>query len=405
MPAGFPSLDFHEFHRRDLPERLARGHGALAAPAAQPLGSLAFRLGDGGSYTYVPEGDGIRIDAGEERATTVVELEQRFWEGLVHDLESAPGLLYGGHAKGLRGDMMDFVRWEPALRAMYRGRPVYDPAAVDLTGRDGAPLDLGRSFALDDDLDAMADFLRVTGFVRVRTVFSSDEVEAMLEDAEILRAAAVEDDQKSWWARHESGRSVVCRVLGAGRRERLGALQSDPRMERLMKLPDGDLVLRAKSPTEGVSVLWKQPGIVEGLGDLPWHRDCGMGGHAVMCPTVVMSIHLGPASPESGDLRFLPGSWRCSVGFAEGDDPHAAHGVSCGALPGDVTLHYGDAVHGAPPPTGRTGPFRTTLLLGLGRPEAAHHRGEAHYNDALFQGDNKIPSMREMARRSGEAEA
>jgi len=74
MPAGFPSLDFHEFHRRDLPERLARGHGALAAPAAQPLGSLAFRLGDGGSYTYVPPDAGdLRENATETFTYTVVD--------------------------------------------------------------------------------------------------------------------------------------------------------------------------------------------------------------------------------------------------------------------------------------------------------------------------------------------
>lgn len=44
-PAG--PLDFHRFHREELPALLAAGRGALAAPAAQRLGGIAFRLPDG----------------------------------------------------------------------------------------------------------------------------------------------------------------------------------------------------------------------------------------------------------------------------------------------------------------------------------------------------------------------
>ena len=66
----------------------------------------------------------------------------------------------------------------------------------------------------------------------------------------------------------------------------------------------------AADPQEvnGVAVIWKRPGVSEGLGDLPWHRDCGLGGHAVQCPCMVSSIYLRPANAATGDLRFLPGS-------------------------------------------------------------------------------------------------
>jgi len=401
MPAGFASLDFHDFHRTELPQALGAGRGALAAPAAAPLGPLAFRVKDGDAYTYIPEREQIRIESGDAAAKTVVELDHALWEGLVHDLESAPGLLYGGFAKGLRGDMMDFVRWEPALRAMYQGRPVYQPDAVDLRGRDGTALDPEASFSLDDNDELLADFLRVMGYVRVRNVFSRDEVEALIEDAEVLRAAAVPDDQKSWWGRDEAGEQVLVRVIQAGTRKRLNELYDDPRIQRLGALPDETLVPKNVGSINGATVLWKQFGVVEGLGDLPWHRDCGMGGHAVICPSINCSIHLGPASAESGDLRFLPGSWRSSVGFADGDDASVAHGVSCAAQPGDVTLHYGDVVHAAPPPTSRSGPYRASILIGFGRPNARHHRGETHYNDALFQSGSEVPDMRTMAQRAG----
>jgi len=134
MTQGFEVLDFNDFHRSELPLRLSEGNGALAAGTAKALGSLAFRLNDGGddgdgdgdeAYTYVARGTSIDVLPGDENADTVVALSRESWEGLVHDLESPAGLLYGGLAKGQRGDMMQFVGWEPCLRAMYTGRPIY----------------------------------------------------------------------------------------------------------------------------------------------------------------------------------------------------------------------------------------------------------------------------------------
>lgn len=49
-----------------------------------------------------------------------------------------------------------------------------------------------------------------------------------------------------------------------------------------------------------MTVLWKRPDVSEGLSDLPWHRDCGMGGHALNCPTAIMTICLTDGSPEAG---------------------------------------------------------------------------------------------------------
>jgi hypothetical protein len=130
-----------------------------------------------------------------------------------------------------------------------------------------------------------------------------------------------------------------------------------------------------------------------------------MGGHSVMCPAVNCSVFLGPATPEAGDLRFLPGSWQASVAFADGDDSSAARGISLNANPGDVSLHYGDVVHAAPPPESTTGPFRASVLLGWGQPGGEHHRGEVHYNDALFQDGNTVPNLREKADKAGRLEA
>ncbi len=401
MSLQFEAIDFDAYHCQILPAQLKDGRGARAAAAAQELGPIAFRIANGDAYTYRPADRGIDIVPGDEFAATVVELEHRYWQGLVHDLESAPGLLYGGFARGLRGDMMSFVRWEPALRAIYCGRPIYDPENVELVGRNGARLAPTQTFLQSDADEDMAHFLAAAGYVLIREVFAPDEVAEMVADSEALRANAIEGDDKSWWGRGADGEPLLCRVLNAGDRPRLAALYDDPRILRLSRLPAEELAPRYRDETNGVTVLWKQPGVVEGLGDLPWHRDCGMGGHAVMCPAVNCSIYLGPANPEAGDLRFLPGSWQTSVKFADGDDPAAPAGISIDARPGDVSLHYGDVFHAAPPPRSTVGPFRTSVLIGWARPDAGHHRGEAHYNDALFQDDGvRVPNMREIARKS-----
>ena len=102
--AEFEDLDFDAFHQRELPERLAAGNGAAVVGAVRRLGSLALRLTGGGAYTYAVESGGIAVSPGDAAADTVIELDQESWEGLVHDYESAPGLLYAGRLRCLRGD-------------------------------------------------------------------------------------------------------------------------------------------------------------------------------------------------------------------------------------------------------------------------------------------------------------
>ena len=400
MAAGFPSLDFADFHRRELPRRLAAGNGAIAAgDALERIGSLAFRLPEGQAFTYVPRAQGVDVVEGDADAKTVIEISREDWENVVHDLESAPGLLYGGKVKCLRGNAMRFVRWEPGLRAMFHGRPIFDPARVDLRDRDGGPLDPHRSFRLQDHPADMADFLKVAGFLLVRGVFPPDEVAALRRHADRLRALAVEGDKKSWWGKDADGRVVLCRVTHAGRIPELRALPADPRLLRLKNLSHVELVSQAQGTEDGISLLIKNPRMREGLSDLPWHRDCGMGGHAAMCPRLVVSIYLQPSRPETGELKMLPGSHEASYGFADASDPDAPQGVSLAADPGDVSLHYGDIMHAAPPPTG-DGPFRECLLTGFARPGAYNHRGDKSYNDVLLsREDGQVEHLKKVAER------
>jgi hypothetical protein len=405
MAAPSTELDpsFDDYHRVALPASLSGRQSRLPAGYAATLVPFAIREREtGASFTLsVDAENGIAVTPGDEAATTLIELPHESWRHLTEDLESGPGLVYGERVELLRGDLMDFLQWEPALRWLFTERPVYDPDAVELIDSQGRRLDPTRGFTLDDDPEEMAEFLRVVGYIWVRNVLSPDEVETLREESERLSAAAREGDQESWWGKRADGSTVLCRVLRAGKEPKMRSLHGDPRLEKIASLTDVPLVHKqGPEDKDGVTVLWKQPGVVEGLGDLPWHRDCGMGGHASMCPTAVLSIFLGPNSEEAGQIRFLPGSWQSSFPFVEGTAESAPKGVAPPAGPGDVTLHYGDGAHVAPPPTGTEGPFRSCILMGYGRPEGRHHLGGRHYNDVLLGAeDGQITDMRTKARR------
>ncbi len=399
MSESFSQIEFGDFHRSELPQLLAAGNGALAAEQALAAGPLAFRLPSGEAFTYVGRPGGVDILEGDGEARTVVEISDAMFEGLVNDLESPPGLIYGERVRCLRGDLMRLVRWDPALRAMFQGRPVYDAETMKLLERDGSPLDPKRSFRLADDPDELAHFMREAGYVVIRGVFSPAEVGRLLEQAEVARSQAVEGDQSSWWGKNAAGDTLLCRVLNAGMLPLFSDLHLDPRMLQLARIPDGELVINRPKQDNGVTVLFKNPDMVEGLSDLPWHRDCGMGGHAAMCPTVVATIYLTPGTSEAGELRVLPGSWRTSLGFIEASDPTAPHGVSISGQPGDVSLHYGDVMHVAPPPTGE-GPYRICALVSFKKPGFRPHDGTRHYNDVLLgNSDGQIDDMRSVAER------
>ena len=401
LPEGFAPIDFDEYHRRTLPDLLAQGRAALLDAGAARLPSLALRVGDGHAFTYRPVADGIAIVPGDVDAATVLEIGVEDWCGLVHELDAPAGLVYGGRVRSVRGSAADLMAWETTLRALYNGRPAYRPERLDLRDRHGAALDPERAFARGDDRDDMAHFLRTAGYLFVRGVFSGDEAARMLAEATELRAEARPGDRLSWWGRNASGEDVLTRVTRANVKQHLGALPVEPRLQALVALA-GRPLEHTKGEGEGVTVIYKQPGMSDGgLSDLPWHRDCGMGGHAVLCPTLLLSIYLREATPKSGELAMLPGSHRASFNAHDRTIDPWRHAARFAARPGDVSVHYGDTVHAAPPPGDPSrAAYRVSAVVCFAPAGAANHRGDTSYNDALHQRDDgRIEHLDRVAKR------
>lgn len=381
----WPAIDFDEFHQRTVPARLEAGNAAVAAAALAGKAPLAFRLEDGRAYSYIPEGGAVRIVGGEAEADTVVELSEALFSDFANQLRSGPGLFYGGKIQVPEGFANTLFDWEPAIRAMYHGRPVYDAATVDLRDAGGQPLDLGRVFTGADDDDEMRHFLGEAGYLRVSGVFTGDEVARINELTDGFAETARPGDRNSWWGRDGEGRQQLCRLTYLGSRsQELARITDDARIGRLVRLFGKGDQRTAHDRLDGAAVILKVPGIVEGLADLPWHVDCGLGGHPVMCTTLQISLLLGAANADTGNLRAMAGSHRGSCNVAAWDaDVEGPAVVDLNGQPGDCLLHLSDTLHTAPPPRGE-GPFRRSFVSSYHRPELLEIIGPGQaFNDII----------------------
>jgi hypothetical protein len=177
----------------------------------------------------------------------------------------------------------------------------------------------------------------------------------------------------------------------------LAGAHEDPRLQRIASWTDEPL-RPFPDRLDGHSVVMKNSAVVSGLSDLPWHRDCGMGGHPVLCPSLNIGIQLDRADAENGQLWYLAGSHRHTNRISEVDRHPDWPVVRIEADPGDVTVHYAHVLHVAPPPTGADAQ-RRTLYVGFNNPAVGDvvPAGKG-YNDVVFsQGDGRVRAPAEIA--------
>jgi ectoine hydroxylase-related dioxygenase (phytanoyl-CoA dioxygenase family) len=390
---GIPTLDFIRFHEEFLPGQLSKGAGRAGARDMEHVtGSLTLRLDTGEAFNYRVESRELCLAPGSRADATEVLLDAEAFAQLACEALSFPGLLYSGRCEVTQGDPGAFLRWEPALRALYFEQAILDPLNCTPCGDDGSPLDPLRSFDLQDITERTEEVtahFSAMGFVLIRNVFDADEIKRFEGEASRLRYEIEAGHPNGWWGKNAAGESICTRVNYANDASAtLNALFTDKRIESLVPLAGVD-VRAATDRVEGITVLYKTADMTEGLSDLPWHRDCGMGGHAVMCPLVNLSIYLDDATEEKGELRFLPGSGGgVSHSFvSKAGDPM---GVAVPARAGDVTLHLSDVLHAAPPPTAASSvKCRTSLILTYPHVRAFDYIdvGQA-YNDVLLASED-----------------
>jgi hypothetical protein len=380
----FPEHAFVVFHREKLPRRV-EAHGALVVDDLRGAAPLALRSGEL-AFTYLPSDRGIELCEGCDAASTIVVLESEAFSDLVNEIHSVSGLAMASKLHFERGTLEDLHRWEPALRALYSGRPIWTPGeARCLVDERGRPLDLSRVFTLDDSDEEMRAFFDVAGFLHVRGVYDPEEIAALAAEVDRARDALEPGTGDCWWSVTESGQQVVTRMNYLDRiSETIRRQCFEDRVQRLGRLV-GPQMRVCDDRLDGPMAFIKNSHVERGLGDLQWHQDDGLGGHPVMCPMIQVGIQLDRANAENGQLWVLAGSHRYSkhpiAWGEEGDNPV----VQIETEPGDCTVHFGDIYHTTPPPTGDHA-GRRVLYFKFAEPKTFEMiPAGAHYNDVLFR--------------------
>jgi hypothetical protein len=327
-----------------FPEAIER-NAVLAARglAYKGLPPLCLTVGDR-TLSICEQNGGLALREGVLREGTIAVFEPEALSDLVQDWKTTMGLAMNSQVEITQGEFSAWIGWEPVFRALFDGRPVHEAGAITFENPDGSALDLSRSFDLDDDRDEVSHFLHQAGFLHLRGVFSEKEMAAIAADLDSALSRAEPDDGASWWAGDSAGERQPVRVLFFHEQsEALREILCDKRSQWLSRLT-GDDHRGAAMSAEG---LIKPLDIQTGLSDLPWHKDCGQGGHSYFCNGLTMGISITGADSRSGALGVVPGSHRANVQSAGKDNSLDMASVKLATQTGDVTVHCSDTLHRA----------------------------------------------------------
>jgi len=368
------ALDPDAFLRDQLPVLLA-ANGESAGRGATHLGLRPLTLDvDGERLTFAvgPAGR-LEVTTSADDAV-VVALDRAAFSDLVQDVSSTFGLQFAGRVELRSGTPDDFIEWEPALRCLLDGRPVHEPGSIELRDRDGGPLDLHRSFTLDDPREEVGHFLAEAGFLHLQGVFTEAEMAAVSADLDDAIAAAEPDDGASWWVRTADGERYPARILGINQRSAaLRDLLRSDRFATIGTFTDDEVVQRDPDVGDSAEGLLKKIGVVEGASDVSWHKDCSLGGHSRGCCGLTVGISVTGAGRENGELGAVAGSHRANVA------PLGVEGLDLPRVPlptetGDVTVHCSCTLHMSRPPVSAQ---RRVVYTGFGlAPRPGDHREE-----------------------------
>ena len=368
------ALDPRAFLEAQLPPLLeARGAEAGRGAARLGLAPLTFDV-EGEQFTFAVADNRLVVRHGSVNDSLIIGLDRAAFSDLMQDVASTFGVQMTGRVDMRRGAADDFVAWEPVLRCLLDGRPVYEPGAIAFNDRDGGPLDLHQSFTLDDDPKDIGHFLAEAGFLHIAGVFTEEEMRAVSAELDDAIASVDRDDGNSWWARTQDGEWYASRVLGFNQKSpALRELLRSERFATIGTFTDDTFVQRNPDVGDSAEGLLKKVGVVEGISDVSWHKDCSMGNHSRGCCGLTTGISVTGATRENGELGVVAGSHRANVA------PLGVEGVDLPRVPlptrtGDVTVHCSCALHMSRPPVSTE---RRVVYTGVGlAPRPGDHRAE-----------------------------
>jgi hypothetical protein len=347
-------IDPNRFFGGDLPAALHAAAPLLdEARAVLRLLPMVVEV-DSASWTLHTDEAGIVVRGGSTASDGALRLrlDRSQLSDLVTDQVTPMGWFSSG-ALELEGRLERLLDWWLVLRAALDGVAPMVAGTMAFEDLTGAPLDLTRRFAWDDDDADMERFLGQAGFLHVAGVFTEDEMAAVSADMDRATPSYAQGDGRSWWARTSDGADRLVRMQGFDAKSDAAArLVSDGRLARLGALT-GDGHQWGSMDSNALEALMKPIGVVEGISDVPWHKDCSLGRHSYECCSLTVGISVTGADETSGQLRVVAGSHRALVwpAFLRRDNPLPVVDLPTGT--GDVTVHLSCTLHMAQPPVER----------------------------------------------------
>jgi ectoine hydroxylase-related dioxygenase (phytanoyl-CoA dioxygenase family) len=359
------AIDPDEFFGGELPAALDE-HAATIAPALRWLDPQPLTLQvDTSAWTLARVGDRVEMGRSEPGGGAGVRLTREQLDDLVNDQQTFMGFWASGRLDQPAGRLRDLLDWWLVVRAALDRAPIYAPGTISFETRQGAPLDLQRSFRAGEDEREMRHFLEEAGYLHLEGVFTEDEMTQV--SAEMDRAASrySPDDGRSWWARTAGGEQRLVRMQAFDEQSpATAALVRDPRFLALAEITGDGHRFGARGDNR-IEALFKPIGVVEGISDVPWHKDCSLGRHSYECCSVTAGISVTGADAVSGQLRVRAGSHRALVWPALEQPRCDLPTVDLPTRTGDVTLHLSCTLHMAQPPVERE---RRVMYTGFSLP-------------------------------------
>lgn len=338
----------------DLPSAF-EANRELLAPGLQRLSLRPFsvRVGDH-SWTLEAHADCIRVRTGCDASGACVVLNADQLSDLINDQATPMTFLTGGTLVMESGGLGEFLDWWTVLRAALDRRPLHVEGAIDFKERDGTPLDLSRAFLPGDSLVEMSHFLHEAGFLHLRSVFTEEEMAEISRDMDAAAGDYADGDGRSWWATTNDGTRRLVRMQSFDEKSAMTSrLLQDERFLRLAEIT-GDGHRHMGLEGNRIEALVKPIGVVEGISDVPWHKDCSLGRHSYECCSMTAGISVTGATGRSGQLRVVAGSHRALIWPALATaEQHGLPEVDLPTATGDVTLHLSCTMHMSEPPKER----------------------------------------------------
>ena len=331
--------DIADVHAVMIDDLIALNGNAVIAARAQHLLDLP-------PLTIEVNGTACTIDEGTVRRGTApdavrVAVDAHAMGDLVAGLRTTSGLLFLGGAELPDGGHQAFAAWDHVLRALWDGVPVYEPGTLTF-----ASPDLAQVFTPDDQDADIAAFIADAGFAHLRGWIDPALLPQIHQEVMAAAEVAKPGDPYRWWARLEGGTERCVRVMHVlDVSPTMAALVAGPTYERLGRLFD-DGHRRFPENPQSSEALIKPLGVVSGIAEFPWHRDCSLGGHDFRCAGYAIGLPLSATNEEAGQLRVAAGSHRAST-----PGPADLPVVEINTQPGDLTIHVGCTLHGTRPPS------------------------------------------------------